>query len=108
MNTAESYKGYLSIVPKNTTWENKMQSRGFLKLTMYNPLKIADDVKAPTLIMAGRNDSLIPIAAVEKLSEKLPNSELIVMDCNHFEPYKGRLLEKFVEKQTEFLNKHLS
>jgi fermentation-respiration switch protein FrsA (DUF1100 family) len=103
----ESYDGYMSIVPGNSKWENKMQSRGFLKLTMYRPLGKAVQVKAPTLIMAGRNDSLIPLDAVQKLSEKVPDSELIIVDCNHFGPYQGDLFDLFIEKQTGFLRKHL-
>ena len=107
MNTAESYDGYMSIVPKHSKWENKMQSRGFLKLSMYNPLKNAAKVKAPTLVMAGRNDSLIPIDAVKKLSEKLPKSELVIVECNHFQPYQGEFFYEFAEKQAAFFRKHL-
>jgi fermentation-respiration switch protein FrsA (DUF1100 family) len=59
------------------------------------------------LLRAGRNDSLIPLDAVQKLSEKVPDSELIIVDCNHFGPYQGDLFDLFIEKQTGFLRKHL-
>ena len=107
MNTAESYQGYMSIAAEGSNWENKMASRAFMKISFYSPLSKAHQVKAPTLVMAGRYDSLIPLDAVEKLAKKLPVGELIVMDCSHFEPYTGEFFERFVAAQRTFLKKHL-
>ena len=107
MNTAESYPGYMAIADKDSGWENQMASRAFIKVSMYSPIRKAKQVKAPTLVMAGRDDSLIPVKAVEKMAKRLPRGELIVMDCNHFEPYTGQFFEKFVKKQSEFLETHL-
>ncbi|MBU0992020.1 MAG: alpha/beta hydrolase [Proteobacteria bacterium] len=108
MNTEESYKGYLSIMDEDTTWENKLASRVFLTLPLYSPRRCASRVKAPTLVMAGKQDSIIPFKAVEKMAGRLPKGELVVMDCNHFDPYTGDMFERFVEKQADFLEKHLA
>jgi dipeptidyl aminopeptidase/acylaminoacyl peptidase len=107
MNTAESYPGYMAIAEKDSGWENQMASRAFIKVSMYSPIRKAKQVKAPTLVMAGRYDSLIPVKAVEKMAKRLPRGELVVMDCNHFEAYTGQFFEKFVKKQSEFLETHL-
>ncbi|MBA4367279.1 MAG: alpha/beta hydrolase [Desulfobacterium sp.] len=107
MNTAESYPGYTAIADKDSGWENQMASRAFIKVSMYSPIRKAKQVKAPTLVMAGRYDSLIPVNAVEEMAKRLPRGELVVMDCNHFEPYTGQFFEKFVKKQSEFLETHL-
>lgn len=107
MNTAESYSGYMSIATEGLNWENKMASRAFMKISMYSPISKAKKVKAPSLVMAGRYDSLIPLDAVKKLAEKIPAGELIVVDCNHFEPYTGEFFEQFVCEQSKFLEKHL-
>ncbi len=107
MNTAESYDGYMSIVEKGSGWENMMTSRAFLKISMYNPIAKAKMVKSPVLVMAGRYDSLIPVDAVEKLARKLPYGELVIMDCNHFEPYSSEIFDRFILKQSMFLKEHL-
>ena len=107
MNTEDSYDGYMSVVPEESTWENKMQSRGFLKMTFYSPWSKADQIKAPTLVMPGRHDSLIPLDAVEAAAKELPNGELVIMDCGHFDPYTGEMFEEFIKRQIAFLEKYL-
>ena len=107
MNSKECYSGYLSIVPEGSDWENKMTSRGFIALAFYSPMKHAKKVKAPVLIIGGKNDSLIPISAVEKTAKKLPNGTLVELDCNHFEPYTGARFEQSIKIQVDFLEKHL-
>ena len=107
MNTAESYPGYMSMIAEDSTWENKMASRGFIKLSMYNPISKAKKVTAPSLVMAARYDSLFPLDDVKKLAKKILNSKLIVVECNHFEPYTGKFFEQFVGHQSVFLEKHL-
>ncbi len=107
LNTEECYDGYMSIVGDDKTWENKLASRLFIKIASYNPTDKASNVKAPVLIMAGKRDSLIPIEAIEACAAKLPHGELVVMDCNHFEPYTGEMFSQFVRRQGDFLQRHL-
>jgi pimeloyl-ACP methyl ester carboxylesterase len=107
MNTAECWDGYRSIVPEASGWENKLASRMFSLIPLYGVMNRARRVQAPTLVMAGSRDSLIPVSAVRKMAERLPRGELLVEDCNHFEPYTGDLFERFVRQQGEFLEKHL-
>ncbi|MBI9092770.1 MAG: alpha/beta fold hydrolase [Desulfobacterium sp.] len=107
LNTEESYPGYMSIAGDDLTWENKIASRGFLKMARYNPIQKAGKVNAPVLVMAARYDSLIPVDAVVTLSENLPKGELVVVDCNHFAPYSGAFFEQFSEVQGSFLAKQL-
>lgn len=108
MNTNECMDGYLSLVPDEIQeWENKMASRIFLLLPFYSVMKMALRVKAPTLVMAGKHDSLIPIDAIQKMASRLPHGELVIEDCNHFEPYNGDFFERFMQKQSDFLESHL-
>ena len=107
MNTEESYPGYIAIASEGVGWENKMTSRGFIGASLYNPAGKAGKVEAPTLVLAGRNDSLIPVDAVRKMAERLPRGELVIMDCNHFEAYSGDLFEQFVSRESDFLETHL-
>lgn len=107
MNSEECYEGYRSIIPEGSDWENKIASRMFFYLPLYSVMNRARKVEAPTLVMAGKHDSLIPIDAVKKMAGRLPNGELVVEDCNHFEPYTGSHFERFVQKQGDFLERHL-
>ncbi|MGD8830675.1 MAG: poly(3-hydroxyalkanoate) depolymerase [Pseudomonadales bacterium] len=40
-------------------------------------------VRAPTLIMAGEDDPIIPLANARLLARRLPDAELSVFDCGH-------------------------
>lgn len=107
MNTEESYPGYMAIASEGVGWENQMASRAFIGTSLYNPAGKAPKVKAPTLVLAGEHDSLIPVNAVRNMAEKLPRGELVVVDCNHFQPYAGEFFEQFVSRESAFLETHL-
>lgn len=107
MNSEESFDGYMAIVGEDTTWENKMSSRGFIKMAFYNPIRKAKKVKAPVLMIAGSDDSLIPLSATKKCAQKLPDGELFVLQCNHFAPYTGDIFLKHIDRQVAFFEKHL-
>lgn len=108
MNSGESYTGFMSIVPVDSDWENKLASRVFLYIPFYSVMNCARKVKAPTLVMAGRYDSLIPVGEVKRMAERLPVGELVIEECNHFEVYTGSHFERFVQIQGDFLERHLS
>jgi pimeloyl-ACP methyl ester carboxylesterase len=107
MNTEESWDGYSAIIPEGSKWENKFTPRFYFTLPFYSPLRLARKVKAPTLLMAGKRDSLSDEASVKKEAQVIENCELIIVDCNHFEPYHGKFFDVFADAQTEFLVKHL-
>jgi pimeloyl-ACP methyl ester carboxylesterase len=107
MNTGECHDGYMSIVPEGSGWENKLASRMFFYIPLYSVMNKARKVQSPTLVMAGRYDSLISVDAVKKMAERLPRGELVIEDCNHFEPYTGSHFERFVQRQGDFLEKYL-
>lgn len=107
MNSEESYDGYLSIVSDEIPWENKMPSRAFIILGLYNPIWKAKKIKSPVLMVATKQDSLIPYSAMIACAEKIPDCELISLDCNHFAPYTGEMFLQHIDAQVAFLKKHL-
>jgi pimeloyl-ACP methyl ester carboxylesterase len=107
MNTEESYPGFHSIIPDGSDWENKMTSRAFILLAFYYPIFYAKKVDIPTLIIGGRKDSLVPFKAVENTAKRLPRGELVVLECNHFEPYTGTWFEQSIKIQIDFLERKL-
>jgi pimeloyl-ACP methyl ester carboxylesterase len=107
MTTPECYDGYMALVPPGSGWENATPARSALMLSLYNPGSHAAEVRCPTLMVAGRKDSLIPIDAVRKMARRVADCHLEEFDCNHFEPYFGSWFERNVELQTTFLARHL-
>lgn len=107
MNSDESYDGYMSIFSDEIPWENKMPSRAFAVIPLYNPALKAKKIKAPVLMVATKKDSLIPYGAMKSCAEKIPDCKLISLDCNHFAPYTGDMFLQHIDAQVDFLKKHL-
>jgi len=103
MNTEESWQGYTNLVPEDSAWENKIPAKVFLMIPLYSPLIKASKVTCQALIIAAENDSLIPVKAVRWTAGRIKKGELVVLECNHFEPYYGEWFEKIVTAETEFL-----
>ena len=41
-------------------------------------------IAAPVTIIAGRHDHVVPLANVEFLHQRIPNSRFVVLDTGHF------------------------
>jgi pimeloyl-ACP methyl ester carboxylesterase len=108
MNTPESYPGYSSMIPQNSSWQNQCPARILLTFAAYRPIASAGKVSCPALIMLGEKDSLIDAATVEKTARKMPKGELVKYPYGHFDIYTGKAFEGAVQKQTDFLLSHLS
>jgi uncharacterized protein len=107
MNTPESYPGFLSLVPKGSTWENQCPARILLTFSLYRPIASAHKIKCPALIMLAEKDSLIDATAVEKTADKIPKGELVKYPFGHFDIYTGEAFNDAVQKQAKFLKTHL-
>lgn len=107
MNTPESYDGYLQLAPPQTNWQNAVPARVGLHIPFYSPLSRAAQVKCPSLIIAARNDSLIPVAAVKMLAERIPGADYRELDTDHFQPYVEPAFADNIAIQQDFLAKHI-
>jgi pimeloyl-ACP methyl ester carboxylesterase len=103
----DCHEGYLRMVPPGEIHENEVPAQILLKIGLYRPTTEVAAIKVPVQIFAARQDSLIPIAAVEKAARKIPQCELLILDMGHFDPYFGETFETVSKAQTEFLNRHL-
>jgi pimeloyl-ACP methyl ester carboxylesterase len=106
MNTAESYDGYLRLAPPQTNWQNAVPARDGLHIPFYSPLSRAGLVACPSLIIAARNDSLIPVAAVKMLADRIPGSDYRELDTDHFQPYVEPAFAENLAIQQDFLANH--
>jgi fermentation-respiration switch protein FrsA (DUF1100 family) len=107
MNTPDAMQGFLVLRPKDTAWKNECPARILLTVTMYRPIRNVKRVSCPILLVAARNDSLIPIAAVRKTAARAPKGELMELDIGHFEVYAGKPFEQAVKREADFLERHL-
>ena len=107
MNTPECWDGYLGLVPENSAWKNQVTARSLLYLPLYRAIKVAPEVRSPTLLMGAVHDSLVAIEDIRALAALLPGADLREYDCNHFEPYYPPMFETFVTDQADFLVERL-
>lgn len=103
----DSYEGYLAMVPEDTDWPGRVPARVFLAVMAYRPAAFASRVRAPTLILAARRDTLCPVRATRKAARRIPDGRYEELDTGHFEPYRGEWFEAFVGKEASFLAGHL-
>jgi len=108
LNTPDAMDAFQDLVPPGSTWQNRAPARVLFQLLRYRPLRDAAKIEAPVLMVAAEDDSLIPIASVEAASKRIPDCELVTLPrTGHFEPYSGEVFERVVEREAEFLRKHL-
>lgn len=107
LNTRDSKTGYESLMPPGFDEKNETPARIFLTMALYRPKSVAAKVKCPALVIAGENDTLIPIAAVKKTAAKMKRAEFISLPIDHFEPYLGEPFKQVSKKQLDFLKMHL-
>lgn len=107
MTTPESYDGYMGLVPPGSRWRNSVPARIGLLMPFYNPVLSAARVRCPTLIVAGIHDSLIPVSAVRRTANRIPQCELVELDCSHFQPYYDQCFDEVARLETAFLCSHL-
>jgi len=54
------------------------------------PLRqVLERIEVPTLIVHGEHDILVPVAAAQEHHRLVPQSELILLDANHFMVFRG-------------------
>ena len=107
MNTPESLPGFLSIVPDESKWANKVCARILFKFPMYRPLSLASGVRCPAMLTLAENDSLLASNTVRKAAKRMRNAQIINYPFGHFDIYHGDGFKDAIAKQTRFLVQHL-
>jgi dienelactone hydrolase len=107
LNTADSYAGFMDLLPPESTWRNQVAARILLTLRPYRPITHASKIRCPLLVVAAKRDSLIPISAVERLVAQVPEGRLEALDTGHFDVYKEPLFGTVAALEADFLVEHL-
>lgn len=105
-----AYEGYRSIVHDDmdeAEW-NRCAARILLLVGDYEPRKAVPDVDCPAFVFQASRDQLVSADAIEDVVTTLDDIECVRRDCGHFDPYTGDLFENVVERQADFLERHLT
>jgi pimeloyl-ACP methyl ester carboxylesterase len=103
LSSAECWDGYMGILPEGACWENRTRARIFLEAPLYSPIRCVHRIQSPTLIIAGRYDSVTPADAAREAAQRIPNGRFALLDCNHFQPYLGDAFTENIALQLAFL-----
>ena len=81
----ENWKNQAFIIHKNSYGEERRLNYSFYEnLKKYNGHKAAENIKIPTLIIHGDNDSMVPIGQSIKTAKLIENCKLeIIKGANH-------------------------
>ena len=107
MNMPGSWEGYQSLLPKGTSWTNACPARAVFTTSIYRPTSHAARVRCPVLLVMAKRDEVIPPSSVKKEQARLPDGQLVALNCSHFDPYKGPFFEEAVVTEQNFLATHL-
>jgi pimeloyl-ACP methyl ester carboxylesterase len=100
-------QGALRLVPEGMQFDNAVPARILLDIVLYRPTAEVSRIQAPVLIIAARNDSLIPYSAVERAARKMTDCRLQPLDAGHFDPYFDELFEQVSTLERDFLVERL-
>ncbi|OYR54098.1 alpha/beta hydrolase [Halorubrum halodurans] len=95
-------RGYLDLVDRESTWRNETPARSLLRLVGYRPGERLAEIHAPTLLLAGTDDPVVPIESVREAAEDLRRGTVVSMPADHFSPF-GADFEPAVGHQLSFL-----
>jgi len=102
LNTPESYEGYSSLVPENSSWKNEFPARSSLKFVWYRPIKYIPELKCRGLVVYAELDSITDPEMVEKAFRNMPGIELLKLQCGHFNLFEGEYFKKASDKEIRF------
>ncbi len=106
LNGPGAKAGYEALVPGDE-WPNQAAARLLLQVPFYRPVSDAGEIECPTLVIEGEDDDVVPSEPVDDLVETLPDVERVRYEMGHFDVYLQPAFERVVERQADFLARHL-
>lgn len=108
LNTPDALDGFEALIPDGEEWDNRCPARIMLTIMAYRPLSRANEVDAPVFVARTEHDTVIPASTTNRLVRELDDVERVRYPIGDFDPYRGEAFEVLVERETEFLERHLS
>ncbi|MEJ7832161.1 MAG: alpha/beta hydrolase [Nocardioides sp.] len=99
-----SYADYLALM--GPTWDPKVCARSLLGVPFNRPVRSADQITCPALLVLAERDTIAPPEAVRETARRIgPQAEVVAFDCPHFDIYRGEVFERSVSAQVAFLQR---
>ncbi|AXG11056.1 alpha/beta hydrolase [Haloplanus rubicundus] len=94
---------YLDAIPPESDWHNETPARGLLSLFRYRPLDDAEQVTAPTFLLAATDDDVAAPGVVADAADRIEGSTFLRLPGDHVDPL-GPAFETAAAHQTVFLD----
>lgn len=82
-------------------------ARSLLKLQRHDVRESFEELRCPSLFVAGERDELAPTGTVTALSERVTDASLVRVPTGHYDPLAGRALERVHSHELAFLDAEL-
>lgn len=83
------------------TFRNEMCARGVPRIAFNRPVKVAADVRCPTLLVVAERDEVAPPGVMHDVARAIgAQAEVASYDCEHFALYEG--VGDSLDRQAEF------
>lgn len=106
--SADSYRGYLSIVPQHIERVTDIPARIMFSLARYRPIQEVRKITVPVFLLGATQDQMIPIEATRLCATNLaPFAQYHEFPIEHFDVYHGQWFEKNIQLQINFLHQHI-
>lgn len=103
----DAAEGYATIM--GPSFRNEMRARGALRIPLNRPVTAAARLRAPILVVVAGRDSIAPPASVRAVAARAgAGSEVLELECGHFDIYTGEDFERSVTAQVDFLRRTLA
>lgn len=107
MATADSYAGYLKLIPEGADIPDEIAARFALKLPAYRPGRLTPEVRCPILFCVCRDDSVAPAGPTLRHAARAPHGTVKLYPEGHFAIYVDDAFEQVITDQIAFLDQHL-
>jgi pimeloyl-ACP methyl ester carboxylesterase len=109
MNQQDTWEFFVNNVPEShqDPAENECPARILAMVPFYRPTKYAPRAQCPALVIAAERDSLIPIASVERMANRIPQATFMRLPLSHFEVYLGDGFDTVVNAEADFFASQL-
>lgn len=98
-----AYAAFQKLVAPGTTYRNEVVAQSVFTFDDYNPASRASDIDVPVLLIASRQDRLVPFAAVETFAKSAKTVSVVEFEGDHFDVYSPPAAQLAAETTTAFL-----
>ena len=100
--------GAVELVPATSDWPNVVAPDVLLDFDEFRPIRVADQIRIPTLFVVADRDLYVSNRATARTAERMPEAKVVHLDVGHFDVYSGPGLAAAVAPQIAFLHRLLA